>query len=77
MAFDPKKLKGMRAETLDMTPEVKAKLARVAKAVDTLLKEEFDGPVEAYTVLCYLKDSYEMFYGIAGMLKIQKDEPVA
>ena len=62
-----------RVRTVEMTPKVRAKFARVSGLVIDLLRQHTDGPHEAYMVLQVIREAFEEKFGIRGAIIVPKD----
>lgn len=63
-----------RTQTIEMTPERKAKYRRVTGLVVDLLNQHSDGPLEAYMMLQFIQHGFEDAYGIRGGIIMGDDD---
>jgi hypothetical protein len=65
-----------RTRPIEMTPEMKAKFSRVTGLVVDLLRQNSDGPIEAYMMLQFVQHAFEDIYGIRGAVIVENDDKV-
>ena len=63
-----------RMQPIVMTEEMKAKFSRVTGLVVDLLKQNSDGPIEAYMMLQFIQHAFEDSYGIRGSIILGKED---
>lgn len=66
---------GVRAITVEMTPELKKKYSHVTGLVVDLLRTHTTNPLEAYMVLQFVQNALEARFGIRAGLILGDDDP--